>query len=57
MADGSVEECHMAMSQLAYRRIAEKTQTPFPAAAPWSPPSVADLVARIDAALTARRPA
>ncbi len=47
----------MAMSQLAYRRIAEKTQTPFPAAAPWSPPSVADLVARIDAALTARRPA
>ncbi len=48
----------MALSQHAYRRIAQKVQVPAPVvAAPWSPPSMSELVARIDAALAMRRAA
>jgi hypothetical protein len=47
----------MALSQHAYSRIAKKLRAPLPTTgAPWSPPAVSDLVARIDAALEARRP-
>ena len=45
----------MAPSQYAYRRIAQKVQVPTPGSAPWSAPSISDLVARIDAALAMRR--
>lgn len=46
----------MALSQHAYDRIAKRVRVPVPAPlAPWSPPSMSDLVARIDAALGARR--
>lgn len=45
----------MAMSQHAYARIARRVQVPTPVAAPWSPPSLSELVARIDAALVTRR--
>lgn len=47
----------MALSQHAYRRIAQKVQMPTPASVPWSPPSMSELVARIDAALATRRAA
>jgi hypothetical protein len=45
----------MALSQHAYSRIAKKVQAPLPAATGWSPPPMQDLIARIDAALQARR--
>ncbi|MGP7795250.1 hypothetical protein [Sphingomonas sp. CLY1604] len=48
----------MALAQHAYDRIAKKVQAPAPVAlAPWSPPAMSELVARIDAALIARRAA
>lgn len=48
----------MTPSHHALRRIARRLQAPFPAAqAGWSPPAIADLVERIDAALRARRAA
>ena len=47
----------MAASQHAYSRIAKRVQAPMPIGhAPWSPPTLSELVARIDAALDARRP-
>lgn len=46
----------MALSQHAYSRIAKKVQVPSPiGGTPWSPPALSELVARIDAALGARR--
>lgn len=47
----------MALSHHAYRRIAQKVQAPVPVTTPWAAPSMADLVARIDAALATRRAA
>ena len=50
----------MALSQHAYSRIAKKMQAPMPGQmpgshAPWSPPALSALIARIDAALGMRR--
>ncbi len=46
----------MAMSQHAYSRIAKKVQAPLPhASAPWTPPAMNELIARIESALMARR--
>ncbi|MCP3735426.1 hypothetical protein M9979_11150 [Sphingomonas sp. RP10(2022)] len=46
----------MALSNHAYSRIAQKVQAPSSLArTPWSPPPLTELVARIDAALIARR--
>lgn len=46
----------MALSQHVYSRIAKKVQAPATLAhTPWSPPPLTELVARIDAALSARR--
>lgn len=45
----------MALSQHAYRRIAQKVQMPAPATVPWSAPSMSELIARIEAALAMRQ--
>lgn len=47
----------MASPHQAYTRIAKKVQMPIMGNTPWSPPSLPELVARIDAALNARRAA
>lgn len=48
----------MAVPSQAYHQIAQKLLTPSPApAVPWTAPAMSELVARIDAALTARRAA
>ncbi|WP_267395915.1 MULTISPECIES: hypothetical protein [unclassified Sphingomonas] len=48
---------HLAAKDQAYSRIGKKVQMPIMGSAPWSPPSLPELVARIDAALDARRAA
>ncbi|MCU6454994.1 hypothetical protein LPN01_12985 [Sphingomonas sp. A2-49] len=56
MSDSPAGEEFMAPSHHAYSRIAKRVQAPMPIGhTPWSPPALSDLVARIDAAIDARR--